>query len=250
MANDLPHFLKEDGDKLLYNGTDELVYYIPENYFGSTKVSVAVILGAYVTTLGIFDWAIVSENGKHSKANPFKFPTIIKCKPNRIESVKDLSLNGLEPRDYKILHFKNGDEAISDIHIPKIVDNVEILFKAMIYVSNKMPPTIPYDKMHEYMPENMELNAGSYGLNMQLFGMLHAGLARDPDDITQPFRLSNAIKKSMYGYKNISIKEKPKFDSAYAALTSENWDDSLLAAIELSDQDNDRVSPLERVVTG
>lgn len=247
---ELPAFLKQSGDSLLYKGSGELVYYIPENYFGNTKVSVATVLGAYVTTLGIFDWAIVSENGKVGKANPFKFPTVIMCKPNRIESVKELSLNGLAPKDYRVLHFKEGDEAISDVNIPKIIDNVEILFKAMIYVSNKMPPTIPYDKIHEYMPENMALNAGGYGLNMQLFGILFGELCRDPDDVTKPFRLSKKIQSSMFGYKPISIKEKPKFDSPYSALSSENWDDSLLAAIDLSTQDNTVVSPLERIVTG
>jgi len=246
----LPAFLKQSEDKLLFKGPGELVYYIPEQYFSKAKVSVATIVGSYVSTIGIFDWALVDEKGKASKANPFKFPTIILCKPSSIESVKELSLNGLEARDYRILHFKPGDEAISDINVPKIIDNVEIIFKAMIYVSNKMPPTIPYDKIHEYLPENMDLNAGGYGLNMQMFGILFSELCRDPDDVSQPFRLSKQIHKSMYGYKPISIKEKPKFDSPYTALSSENWDESVLAAIELSQKDNSVVSPLERIVTG
>jgi hypothetical protein len=53
----------------------------------------------------------------------------------------------------------------------------------------------------------------------------------------------------MYGYKPISIKEKPKFDSPYTSLGSENWDEAVLAAIELSNKDT-VVSPLERIVTG
>lgn len=246
----LPAFLKQDGDKLLFTGKGELVYYIPEQYFSNTKTSVGQIIGEYVSTIGIFDWALVSENGKTDKANPFKFPTILMCKPYKIEKVKQLSLNGLEAKDYRILHFKDGDEAISDINIPKIVDNIESIFKSMVYVSNKMPPTIPYDKLQDYLPENMNLNAGGYGLNMQLFGMLFGELCRDPEDITQPFRRSNAIKKSMFGYKSISIKEKPKFDSPYTALGSENWDDAVLAAIDLSNNDENAVSPLERIVTG
>lgn len=245
----LPAFLKQKDDKLLYSGTGELLYYVPENYFQNTKSSVAVVLGSYISTLGVFDWAIVSENGKVGKINPFKFPTIILCKPYKIESVKNFSINGLEPRDYRVLHFKEGDEAISDVNIPKIVDNVEMMFKAMIVTSNKLPPSIPYDKIHEYLPENMNLNAGGYGLNMQLFGILFSELCRDPHDPSIPFRLSKEINNSMYGYKSISVKEKPKFDSPYSALTSENWDDSLLAAIELSEKDT-VASPLERIVTG
>lgn len=120
----------------------------------------------------------------------------------------------------------------------------------MIYVSNKMPPTIPYNKIHEYLPENMELNAGGYGINMQLFGILFSELCRDPSDISKPFRLSKQIDNSMFGYKSISIKEKPKFDSPYTALGSENWDEAVLAAIDLSTKDSTVVSPLERIVTG
>lgn len=246
----LPAFLKQDGDKLIFKGPGELVYYIPEQYFSNTKTSVGTVVGSYISTIGIFDWALVDTSGKVGKANPFKFPTILLCKPSSTEKVKNLSLNGQEERDYRVLHFKEGDEAISDINIPKIIDNVEAIFKAMIYVSNKMPPTIPYDKIHEYLPENMSLNAGGYGLNMQLFGILFSELCRDPNDITQPFRRSEKIKHSMFGYKSISIKEKPKFDSPYVALGSENWDEALLAAIDLSNNDDNAVSPLERIVTG
>lgn len=246
----LPAFLKQDGDKLIFKGPGELLYYIPEPYFSNSKTSVATVVGSYISTLGIFDWALVDNNGKVSKANQFKFPTIILCEPDHMESVKELSLNGLEARDYRVLHFKPGNEAISDINVPKIVDNVETIFKAMIYVSNKMPPTIPYNKIHEYLPENMELNTGGYGLNMQLFGILFSELCRDPDNINQPFRLSNQINKSMFGYKSVSIKEKPKFDSPYTALGSENWDEAVLAAIDLSNRNDTSVSPLERVVTG
>lgn len=246
----LPAFLKQDGDKLIFKGPGELIYYIPEQYFSNSKTSVGVVIGSYISTLGIFDWALVDENGKVSKAHPFKFPTIILCEPDSMESVKDLSLNGLAPKDYRVLHFKPGNEAISDINIPKIIDNVETIFKAMIYVSNKMPPTIPYNKIHEYLPENMELNAGGYGINMQLFGILFSELCRDPSDISKPFRLSKQINNSMFGYKSISIKEKPKFDSPYTALGSENWDEAVLAAIDLSTKDSTVVSPLERIVTG
>ena len=246
----LPAFLKQDGDKILYNGTGELVYYIPDRYFGDTKTSIGIILGPYVSTMGIFDWALVNENGKAGKARPFKYPTIMLCKPSRIEKVSNLSLNGLQPKDYRILHFKKGDEAISDINIPRLTDNVERIFSLMVLVENKMPNTIPYNKLHEYFPENMELNGKGYGLSMQMFGIMISELCRDPNDPSKPFRLSKAINTSMNGYRQISIKEVPKFISPFVSLTSENWDDSLMAAINMSNEGNDTISPLERVVTG
>ena len=54
----------------------------------------------------------------------------------------------------------------------------------------------------------------------------------------------------MFGYRSISIKEKPKFDSPYTALGSENRDDAVLAAIDLSTNEENAISPLERIVTG
>lgn len=250
MADKLPSFLKQQDEKVIYNDTGELVYYIPDTYFGDTKSPIAIILGSYVTTMGIFDWALVDEHGKHGKAHVFKYPTIIKCKPDRIESVKGLSLNGLKAMDYKILHFKKGDEAISDVNVPRIIDNVEALFSMMILVQNKLPVTIPYDKLQEYFPENMALNASGYGLSMQMFGLMISELCRDPQDNSKPFRLSKEINQSMYGYRQISIKQVPKFISPFTALTSENWDESLMSAITMSQEGNDTVSPLERVVTG
>ena len=120
----------------------------------------------------------------------------------------------------------------------------------MVLVENKMPNTIPYNKLHEYFPENMELNGKGYGLSMQMFGIMMSELCRDPEDVSKPFRLSKTINNSMNGYRQISIKEVPKFVSPFTSLTSENWDDSLMAAINMSNEGNDTISPLERVVTG
>ena len=101
----LPAFLKQDGDKLIFKGPGELVYYIPEQYFSNTKTSVGSVIGSYISTIGIFDWALVDSSGKAGKANPFKFPTILLCRPSSIEKVKNLSLNGQEEKDYRVLHF-------------------------------------------------------------------------------------------------------------------------------------------------
>lgn len=250
MVDKLPSFLKQDGDKILYNSTGELLYYIPDSYFTDTKTSIGTIEGQYVYTMGVFDWAIMNENGKVGKAHPFKFPTIFCCKPSSIEKVNNLSLNGLTSMKYRVLHFKKGDEAISDINVPQIIDNVESLFRMMILVENKLPPTVPYDKLYEYFPENMSLNGKGYGLNMQMFGLMVSELCRDPSDLSKPFRLSRQIDKSMFGYRQISVKEIPKFVSPYAAITSENWDDSIMAAVEMSAKGVSKESPIEKVVTG
>lgn len=246
----IPSFLKLDGSKLLCNLDDgeELIYYIPDTYFSDTKSSVAVILGEYVSTIGVFDWGLVDKHGNRGKSHPFKFPTIFICKPYSIEKVKDLSLNGTRAIDYRLLHFRKGDEAVSDINVPQNIDNVEILFKALIFVSNKLPPTTPYNHLHEYFTENMQLNGKSYGLNMQMFGIMISELCRDAHDVSKPYRLSNFTDET--SYRQISIVDIPKFISPYTSLTSQNWDESLMAAVEMSQEGNNKVTPLEKVVTG
>jgi hypothetical protein len=251
MANKIPPFLKVADDTAYFQGKGELIYYIPDRYFSDSKNPIAMVSGEYVSVIGIFDWAFIDENGKVGQAHPFKWPTILMCKPNRIEKVKGVSVNGTEERDYRILHFKEGDEAISDINIPKIVDNVEALFRMSIMTENKLPPTVPYDKLHEYFPENMELNAGGYGLSMQLFGIMVSRLCRDKSDPSREFRHSKAFRDNdMTNYKQISVIEVPKFISPSVALASQNWDESLMSAIQMSADGNKTISPLERIVTG
>ena len=245
---DLPAFLKYKEPTAYYHGDGELIYYIPEDYFTDTKNPIAMVVGQYVSTLGIFDWALVSNNGKISDPKPFRYPTVLLCKPNYIEKQKAVSLNGTKQRDYRVLHFKDGDEAISDVNTPEIIDNVMYMLTVGIVNGNKLPPTIPYDKAHEYYPESMELNGSSYNLNMQLFGIMVSESYRDPNDPTKPFRLSKF--KNMTDYMQVSIKALPNYANPYVALTSENFDESLMASILLSDQNEEDmpITPLEKVM--
>ena len=85
---------------------------------------------------------------------------------------------------------------------------------------------------------------------MHIFRLMVSELCRDPQDLSKPFRLSKQIQHSMYGYRQISVKQIPKFISPFVALTSEGWDESLMAAIQMSAEGSGVASPIERVVTG
>lgn len=240
---EIPKFLKQEGDALIFNQEGELVFYIPEEFFSN---NIAEIAGSYVSTIGICDYAIVSANGKIGEVKPFRFPTVFLCKPSSIEKVKKLRLgNTSGDKDYRVLHFVKGDEVISQTRVPQIIDNVETFFRLMV-ITGRIPTTISYDKGHEYFPENMELNGSSYGLNMQLFGILWSELCRDPKDISKPFCTTSM--SNMNGYKPVSIKATPNYVSPYVAITSENFDESLRSAVLIGDEDI-KYSPLEKVVT-
>lgn len=246
----VPSFLKLEGESLVFNEDNkEFVFYVNEEFFNSnSKNAIAEISGQYVSMIGLCQWAIIDDKGKRSEVKPFKFPTMFLCKPYKIEKIKGLKLdNDGEPKDYRVLRFRKGDEVVSQTRVPQILDNVE-LFYSLSVITAKIPTSIPYDKGWELFLESMDLNGDSYGLNAQLFGILWGNLCRDPKDISRPFRHSPMT--NMHAYKPVSIKIIPKFGSAYQSLTSENFDEGLTAAILKKDMQEKDIpySPLEKVV--
>ena len=239
----IPSFLKlVDGTSLVFNIPDgEFCFYVPEVFFGNQDI--ARIDGYYVSLIGLINYTIFDKNGNNNGLHAFKYPTIFLCKPSSIEKIKNVKLEkNSDPSDYRVLHFKYGDEIVSSIHTPMIINNVETFFK-MMFLTSKIPSSIPYDKLHEYLPENISLNGSSYKLNMQLFGMCISEICRDKNNRSIPFRLSK--NQDMNDYKLVSIKEIPNYISPYASFTSENFDESLMNAIIM---DTDKYSPLERIL--
>lgn len=245
---DLPGFLSREGNALVFNQENStFVFYVPMNYFNNTsKVPIAEIFGQYVSFIGLCNWAIIDSNGKRGKIHPFNFPTMFMCKPYEMEKVKNIKLDNTEPSDYMLLKFKKGDEVVSQVRVPQLIDNVEMFFK-MAIMTAKIPTTIPYDKLWEVYIESASLNGFSYNLNIQLFGILIAAICRDPNDISKQFNKTSM--SNMNNYRPINIKMVPKFISPYTAITSENWDESVRAAILMKDNDNTPESPLEKIIT-
>lgn len=246
---EVPNFLKLEGEALLFNKPNcEFIYYVPENYFDTTsRNSIAQIDGQYVSMIGLCNYRIIEANGSNGKLMPFNFPTMFLCKPYKIEKVKKLKLEtDREPNDYRLLRFREGDEVVSQVRVPQIIDNAELFFKLAV-ITGRFPTTIPYDKGWEAFLENIELQGTSYGLNAQLFGIVWSELCRDPNDVSKPFRLTNM--KDMNNYKIMSIKLLPNYISPYTSIISENWDESLRSAILMKDKEDIPYSPLEKIVT-
>ena len=247
----LPSFLKQEGDALVYNGAaeTELVYYIPESFFNNTsKSAIAEIVGQYVSMIGVCKWTIVDKNGKLGEFKPLQFPTMMLCKPYEITREKDVTIGTADPDDYRILHFKVGDEVLSQVRVPQITENIELFFKMMFYTA-KIPNSISKDDLLDLLIENGALNDFNYGVNYQLLAMAIASLCRDPKDITKASRLTN--NKDPHYYKLINMKLYPKLISPYSSIVSENWEEALRSAVLLSDKEDKDIpfSPLEKVIT-
>ncbi len=95
---------------------------------------------------------------------------------------------------------------------------------------------------------SIELNGSSYDLNMQLFGIMVSESCRDPKDLSKPFSLSKS--NNMTDYVQVSIKTLPNYQSPNIAITSETFDESLIASVLLSDSDEEKLptTPLEKVL--
>ena len=81
---------------------------------------------------------------------------------------------------------------------------------------------------------------------MQMFGIMVSKLCRDPNDISKPFRYTSM--DNMNKYQMISIDMISKFTSPYTAITSNNFDEGLMASM-LIDPKDIKSSPLEKVVS-
>lgn len=241
MNEKLPKFLKRVNNSILFDDDGEMVFYIPEFYF--TK-NIAVVIGDLINTIGIFNYVLYDKNGKQkTKLTPINFPSAFLTKPYEVEIKKEVKLTKhSDIEDYRLLKYKKGDIVIDSVKVPQLIANTEDFFR--ILMAGNLINTIPYDKLHEYPVYSMNINGNKFGINNQLFGIVFSELCRNIDDKTIPFRVSGST--DMHAYRCISLKDIPNNISAYSAITSENFDDSVVAATL---NKKHKYSPLEKIMT-
>ena len=241
MSN-LPAWMKEDNHVLYFNAESpaECIYYIPQQYFDSKR---AEIIGEYVNTMGVFEYVYVDISGKAHDAKPFKCPTMIKCKPSKIERVNNFHLlNTQGPDDYRVLRFSKDSELISELNIPKNVTNVESFVKLVI--GGHLPNYIPYDEILDYLLLNSEMNGFNYKITNQILALLVSELYRDKNDPSKPFRLSKS--EDRRAYTAMPITQIPRLVSVYTSLTGEYPAQAIAAAI--TNKGDTPHSPLEKII--
>lgn len=237
----VPPFIKRSGDALLYNGDGEFIFYVPEIYFERKG---AEVIGEYVRLVGVMDYSIFKPNGSNIGLKRFDFPTVFLTKPCEIEKKKQIKLKShMQPDDFRLLHYKQDDVIVVNVHVPQEIQNVEDFYT--IFTTGHLPVTIPYDKMQDYFEESMNLNGGSYGLSLQMFGVIISEMCRSATNLDVPFRLSHDT--NMTNYRSLNIRDVPKYISAYSSITSENWDNAVTGALTSTKVSN---SPMEKLLMG
>lgn len=236
----LPVYFKKVNDSLIYDGQGTLKVYVPEKQF---DLNIATIQGDFINILGIVPYAIEDKNGKMGKLHKINYPTIFSTKPTRVDKLTNVVLTKeSKAQDYRVLNFANGAPLIVHIKVPQSTDCVKAMLNLFIITGN-IPNTIPYDRIHEYLDRNIRANGANYGINVQLWGVIFSELCRSKKDPDIPFRLSKDT--DMYNYDSISVKEVSKILSSFAAIQSENFDDSVIHAIMT---DKESTSPLEKIL--
>lgn len=237
----VPSFLKKDGDALLFNDEGEFVFYVPEIYFDRKD---AQIKGEYVNLLGILDYTIFKPNGSNIGLKRFYFPTVFLCKPSRIEKKKNVRLkSATDPMDYRLLIFEKGDAVVVSTRVPQNIANVEDFYR--IFLTGKLPTTIPYNKLQDYFIDSMSLNGSSYGMSLQMFGIVVGEMCRSKSNLRTPFRLTKFT--DQMAYKPIAIADLPKYISPSSSIGSQNWDLAVMGAIMTPTNTN---SPMEKLLMG
>ena len=243
MAYNVPNFLRRDGDSLLFNQDGNFVFYVPELYFDKGRKD-AIIIGEYVNLLGILDYAIISPTGKMNGPKRFFFPTVFLTKPSRIEKQKSVKLKDtVEPQDYRLLIFNKDDPVVVSTKVPQDIANVESFYR--IFLSGKLPVTIPYGKMQDYFTESIALNGSSYGLTLQMFGVIISEMCRSKKSLDVAFRHTNFTDET--DYKPLGIIDVPKYISPNSSIGSQNWDAAVIGAVM---HPTDIGSPMEKLVMG
>lgn len=241
MAFNVPSFLRKEGDSLIFDKPGEFIFYVPEVYFDRGD---ALIVGEMVRIIGIMDYAIFDEKGKTNGLKRFYFPSIFLTQPSSIDKQKNVKLTKSQPaKDYRLLRYKKDDVIVVSTRVPQSPYNIEDFYK--IFLTGKLPTTIPIDKLQDYFIDNCNYNGEDYGVSIQVFGFIIGEIARDPNNLNKAFRLTDWTDPT--AYRCIPLSDLPKYISPSQSITSENWDRAIVGAIM---NPSDVESPMEKLMMG
>lgn len=243
MAYKVPYFLVRDGEKLIFNEKDkEFIFYVPEKYFDTSN---AIIIGNIVSVFGLLSYQIVDAKGKVYESKLFNYPSSVNTKPYAIEKVKGIKLSKYEKEtDYRLLRFRKGDAVILSVKTAQDIVNVEDFYD--LFLRGNLPATIPCNEIQNIFQENMKLSGNKYNISTQIIGLVISEIYRSVHDSKVPFRLSKT--DDMLAYQTLAVTSVPKGISPFVSITSENWDEGVVGAINIGA--DGKYSPMEKVLTG
>lgn len=238
----LPPFLQKKENSLLFNGSGEMLVFVPEKMY---SLKLAFSAGEYQNVFGLLNYCVVDTKGKKGPLKLMHEPTRFLTKPGSIEKLKGVKLTqNTKEQDFRVFTYRKGDPVIVDVRVPMNIDNVED-FLNLVIITGNMLGTVPYNTIWKYFLKNIEINGASYGVSAQLFGIIISEACRELNNNEKPFRLSKS--KDMTAYNLIGIRDVARLSSAYSAFISENFGQSIVYSMM---NDKNVEVPLEKVMVG
>lgn len=236
-------------DTVIFNG-NYMEVYIPKEFFDELEIS--QFSGHKIDTLGIFEFKIFSDSeGRKGVLHTLKCPTTITTIPSFVEDIGggELDLQEEESSSYKVLKYYKGDIFIENLFVVKKTDNVNLFMNLLM--SGKLPRLLPYDEILKIFLQCLTINSVNLKSSSTVYECIISEICRDDENIYQPFRFKagKSDKVNMLNYKSINIKELPKYNSVFSAVTFENIDFSMISSINRGRQKKiDKESPVERTI--
>ena len=243
MALDFKKFFKRDGNTVKFTGVYMEVY-LPKVYFDQ---EISILLANRVETLGIFNFKLFNNlEGTNGSLHTYKFASSFITYPAEIE-YKKIEMMGNED-EYTVLKYYNNDIFIENVMITMLDKNASRFMK--LITSGKLPITIPYNDIINLVLNNFEINDFNPNVPSIIIEEIIMELNRDPDDLTKPFRYkASNPKQDMYKAKRVDIKSIPQVSTSFTAVTFENFDYSVVTAINKTMQNVKEVeSPVEKTI--
>lgn len=235
-----PSFIKVKDTSYVFANDGCFKFYVPERFFSNKLAS---FIGECISLFGIIPYAIFDKNDKPiGKLRTFNFPISFLTKPDDIEIAKGIKLTkNNNPEDYRILKYYKDGVIVVNYNIAQDSENIQRWYSALD--TGALPNNLDYDKLQNYFIRNVQLTGNSYGVSLQLIGIIIGELCRSKKDIDTPFRLENNT--DMNAYQWIAIRDVPRGTSPFTALQAEEWDQAVISSITV---DNTKDSPLEKIM--
>jgi hypothetical protein len=238
---------KEQDDNIVFTGKYMEVYI--DKYYEEKKC--AEKIGDHFKTLGILNFRTFQDidGKKPNKLKAFNLPIEIITYPSGGFEEKELDLIGKgNTRKYYVLKYYNGDVLCKSV----IAASTPTFTLCMnIFLSGKLPPTIPYDSVLELWENSFRMNAVNFDIPDVVKEMIIAQVYRDPKNYTNTFGsvLAKNPKTDMYAYSQSSQREISSSQSTFNGLIFEDWDRMVISGINGTNEGRkENVSPMEEIM--
>lgn len=249
MAIDFP-FLTKNNNKYIFNDK-YMEIYIPKNYF---KTKTAEQLGAYINTLGVFNFAVF-PNGKSPNINDanmylLKLPLPIMFEYTTVRDENLTLVKGQSTTAYSVFELTEGNIFMDNCVEERSANNTKKFIN--ILHGGNLPISLKYEDISELYLNTILLNDTKLNNPASIFEIVVAELERYKKNINIPFRKmigkSNSTVSS-YDYVNVSLKKLPGLNSTFADVSFENINNAVINGIRRTKTNGkENESPIEKII--